>query len=540
MASPDVNLDAASVLEAAIAQGRLPSDARPMAEKIVARLQSVTRIGIMGREQSGKSTIAKLLAGSDVGIEVFGSAPLRMEFGDTAMVSATLTDGSTVEGPGVDDLSEIAELDPALVTLKMPLPALKKISLLELRVSEDHGEAVKALNWALKHTDIAIWCTEFFTGDEQGLWSSMPDVIKDHAMLLRTKADTLSEPWDISEDRLRGMVRGEFAHVFAVSAEQGVQARAPDGSVNKAAMKQSGSTKVISTILRELDNAKRAAADQADFLLQKHGLVAKEKAPDPAPAKPAEAAPEARPAPKPVAAKTPEAVEAKVPETKTPPKAPAPEAPSAAQPGPKPKAVAPAKDAAPAKEAAAPKPAGKSSVQAKLQAVVKPVPTKPTAKGSPKSQIAAATAKAKAGNEAPPAKPKAAAPAKPAAPALVPVADTPSLEDGARDALVEVSKRLRETGLGLTRGEAPTPKDVLSRSIEAIDHVSERLTPLGAKSHPAVSRALEAAGYAADILHLLKAEDKECDMVETVSLLLQVKRGIDADLTGLQSKGGKS
>lgn len=519
MAAADVNQETVSVLKAAISKGRLPADIRPTAEKLVTRLQSVTRVSIMGRAQSGKSTIAKLLAGAEVGLEQLGSAPLRMEYGDEAKVIATLSDGSTVEGPGVDDLSEIAELDPALVTLKIPLAALKKISLLELRVSEDHGEAVKALNWALKHTDIAIWCTEYFTGDEQGLWSSMPDVIKDHAMLLRTKADTLSEPWDIAEDRLRGSVRSEFAHVFAVAAEQGVAARDAGGLVDKAAMKKSGSTKVISTILRELESTKRATADQADMLLRKHGVVSDEakqppvkaveapapaKAPEPAPkAKTAEPAKEA--APKPQAAQT----------AKPQPAAPKPQASDSPKPAPA---------------------AGKSSVQDKLKAVVKPVPEKTAAKGTPKSKIAAATAKAKA--DATPAP-------KPPKPALVPVepakqAKPPAegLDDAARKALVDASNRLRDTGLRLTQGEVPSPKAVLTQSIEAVDYVSDRLASLNGASHPSVTRAVEAAGYAADILNLQKAEDKECDMVETVSLLLQVKRGIDADLAG--GKGGTS
>ena len=311
--------------------------------------------------------------------------------------------------------------------MHLPLVALNRVTLLELRISDDHTDAVRALNWALPRTDTAIWCTEFFTGDEQGLWNAVPEVIKDHALLVRTKADKLREDWDIAEDRLRAVALRNFAHIHAISAEQALASRLPDGSTDRVAMKQSGGMAIISTIRRQLEASRRAAADQADILLAQHDV------------------------PKDEVAEVPRAEPQQL------------------------------------------------SLEDKVRRAKEAIRQRTGPRPVPVLEIADQ-------------------------------ADEPPVEGEVRRALSDAASHLRDAGTALSRTTDPKPQRVMTRSLEAIEELSERLMPLGPKAHPAIARTIDAAARAADLLEQLKIDPQDEDRVKAITVLLQVKRGVEADL----------
>lgn len=423
MTSPDDIERTAEHLESVLADGKLPEHAIPIAERLLKRFNDPLRITVFGRLGAGKSGVVHLLSGANLGVEALRGASVRLTHAKAPSALITLRDGTTIEEDGPPDLQSIAAHDPALVDLRLPLVALKRVSVLELRISDDHADAVRAMNWALPRTDIAIWCTEYFTGDEQGLWNAVPEVIKDHALLIRTKADTLREDWDIAEDRLRSVARRNFAHVHALSTKQALAARLPDGSTDRGVMRNSGGTAVISTIRRQLDGARRTAADQMGILLEQNELAAPPPPPEEEP-------------------KSETSLEEKV----------------------------------------------KRAKQAIRQKTVPPPPV-------------------------------------PQAPA-----EEAAIEGELRRALSDAASHLRDAGTALSRTKDPQPSRVLTRSLEALEELSERLMPIGPKAHPAVARTIDAAARAADMLEQMKTNPDEADTLKAITVLLQVKRGVEADL----------
>ncbi len=266
----ELQAETQQALEAAIAAQALPSNALIQADKLLGRLQTATRITLVGRPGSGKSAIVNLLAGEDVVPLALQLCTLQLVYGPEQRATVTLQDGSNLEMDGSSDLKKISAMTPVFLKIEAPLPALKKISILEVVTSTDRVEQIRALAWASKQTDIAIWCTEDYDATEQTLWADVPDAIKDHAILVRTRADMLGPDRNATIKALTHHAGADFAHVMAISAHEAQAARDNPGGVDKESMKNSGAIGLISTILRQIENGRQYAVDQAEILLRKH------------------------------------------------------------------------------------------------------------------------------------------------------------------------------------------------------------------------------------------------------------------------------
>ncbi len=297
-------------LAGAVAGRNLPSDVRGRATKLLARLKTVTQVSILGQPGSGKSSVLNLLAGQDIIPDGVGLCTLKLVHGEEPRSLVTLRDGSNLTMDGTPEVTRIAKMNPVFVQLEMPLPALGKISLLEVVTSDERVEQLRAVKWAIKQTDIAIWCTQRYDASEQSLWSDVPDAIKDHAVLARTRADELSGSRSSVEQELSRIAGADFAHVMAISTLEAHLARSSSASIDRKKLKSSGATRLISTILRQIENGRQSAIDQAEILLHKYRkqiaeapldlVEAEEVQPEPvveeAPAEPQETAVEAAPA----------------------------------------------------------------------------------------------------------------------------------------------------------------------------------------------------------------------------------------------------
>lgn len=258
-----------TALAEAIAERRFPPKAAERAAKLLNRLETPTRVTVLGLPKSGKTGVFNLLAGEAVLPEGM-PATVQMIHGDAPKATVTVKDGSklTLEGP--HDMQRIASLAPVFIQLEHNLAALKKISLLEVVTSYDRVEQIQAIKWAMKQTDIAIWCTDDFGASEQALWMDAPDAMKDHAILLRTRADALGSARSQAVQQLERQAGNEFAFFFAVSAHEAYAARANPGGVDKARLKASGAMSLISTILRQIERGRQYSVDQAEILLHQH------------------------------------------------------------------------------------------------------------------------------------------------------------------------------------------------------------------------------------------------------------------------------
>ena len=249
---------------------RFPTEVRARASKVLERLQTATRVTVMGMPGSGKSALVNLLAGEEIiplGTEL---CTMKLVYGAQPLARVTLRDGSSLVTEGAPELSRVAAMSPAFVQVELPLAALKKITLLEVVAPKSRLDQVRAMNWAMKQTDIAVWCTAEFDASEQVLWDDAPDAIKDHAILARTHADLLGGARAMAEDDLRRIAGLDFAQIIAISSEEARMARSEPNGVNKALLKESGATRIISTILRQIENGRQSAVDQAQILLHKY------------------------------------------------------------------------------------------------------------------------------------------------------------------------------------------------------------------------------------------------------------------------------
>lgn len=254
-----------------VGAGTLPADAQLRAEKLLDRFQRPVRLGLIGVPGSGKSTLLNLLVGADVIPQGVRLPTLQLTYGPTAQSVCTLPDG-TKKTLSHTDSAQIEELAPVFVEMQMPLPALARISVLEVVAPADPTALQRASHWAAKRCDIALWCTQGFGEAEQAIWAGMPDPIKDHAFLMVTKADALraNSLMDATISAVRNAARDEFNQILPIATTDALAARHPDGSVDRDRMRSSGGLALISAVLKQVEQGRQSFVDMAEVLLLQH------------------------------------------------------------------------------------------------------------------------------------------------------------------------------------------------------------------------------------------------------------------------------
>ena len=440
-----------TALSDALASGDMPTNIRPSAEAMLASLNKPVRVTIMGLPNTGKSQLLNLLAGDIVIPEGAHLPTTQVVYGETPESQCTLADG-TVQVLDHCDVSAILDLHPVFVQLALPLTALGRISILEVVASDDHIEQQRAMMWAAKRTDVALWCTHTFNIPEQTLWGAMSDIMKDHGFMVVTKADILArnELLDTTLANVRNVGEHEFNQILPIATPSALEARTADGQIDKEALRRAGGLALISAILRQVELGQQATVDQATVLLRQ---LASGKAMTP-------------------------------PRVRTQPLVAKPEV----------------EETAAAKPAPAPAPEPKVAPQAKA----------PPAK--------------KVGDEFP-----APLPPKKKTPVVV-----PKLKDGSRDAVKEAIGYLTREGRALAKAvdsaETVPVTKVMARSVDNVQWLADHLQDNGESDDPVLERARNTAIDAADLIQLMQLEKQESAVLDAVSLVLQLKHELEADL----------
>ncbi|CTQ33160.1 hypothetical protein [Jannaschia rubra] len=284
---PDPLAPVRARLDAALAAGVLPPDARAEAQALVARMDVPVRVVLMGPPRGGRSAVLNLLAGARVVPDGLRLPTLRLVAGSRRMARLTQADGR-VETLSDPDPETLAARGAVFVEMTADLPALGRISLLEVVAGPDPEAQARAAAWAARRADIAIWCSRTFDAGEARVWRGLPAALRGHGILLRTHADDLGGPEArAAAIRALGEAAGaDFPHVLAIDTPEALAARDTDGpgGIDRARLRASGGQTLIATVLRQLDDGRQALADRADVLLCRHGLeaIAPVSAPSPA------------------------------------------------------------------------------------------------------------------------------------------------------------------------------------------------------------------------------------------------------------------
>ena len=266
-ASDDTVIDR---LKSALDGDTMPQAARDYAHHLLNRLSQPVRVSILGNPQSGKSELINMFVGHRLIPKDAQLPTTEFVWGASETMTVTAADGS-VKRFNTIDLETLSGGTAAFLKLEFPVDILKRINLLEVVTNGAHEEIESAIDWAVRRTDIALWCSQAFDPDEQKVWARVPDSLKDHAFLVLTKADVLSAEKLLSKrvSQLESVVAEEFHSLFAVATLQAVRASSGE-TVDEAMFHASGGGALTSEILRHAERGRRADFDSAHMFLARY------------------------------------------------------------------------------------------------------------------------------------------------------------------------------------------------------------------------------------------------------------------------------
>ncbi|MCG6883159.1 MAG: hypothetical protein LJE62_05325 [Silicimonas sp.] len=290
-------------LEGALEAEALPKAARDYARHLVRRLSQPVRVSLLGFPGAGKSQLVNMFLGEQVVPEGAVLPTTEYAWGEAAQMIITGTDGVPIRVHGAD-LAQIPGKSAAFLRIELPIPILQRINLLEVVTDGSSEELNSGVDWVVRRTDIALWCTQEFAAPEQAIWRRVPDSLKDHAFLVLTKADKLSAQNMLRKrvSSLETVVAEEFHSLFAVATLQALRAF-KEGNVDEAMFHASGGGALTSEVLRHAERGRRADFDSAHMFLARYQVdeggerrtsrgVSSRGAPAPAVEEPAVASPE--------------------------------------------------------------------------------------------------------------------------------------------------------------------------------------------------------------------------------------------------------
>lgn len=498
-------------LSQALVAGKIPASSAETGEILLKRLRQPVRVTLMGLPGSGKSKLANLLLNDIVVPDGISLPTTQYVHGDEAQAALTLTDGRTETLEGADPY-KIAAASPMFVEIALPLAALGRISLLEIVAPATIQDQQRAMHWAAKRTDVAIWCTERFEQSEQALWDTMPDAMKDSGFLLLTHADETLARGDLEPTlaHIRQNFAYQFNKIMPIATPAAIAARRPDGTVDKPMMQKSGGLTLISSILRQVDMGLQATVDQAEMMVKTYQDV-------PAQVQKTETAPVASPLVKPESVKpTPTATEPKVADTPVAKKVTAPIA-----------QEVPAPNVTPDVDKVDPT----NVVEMKTARPVDVTITKPAPRPHAESKLVAVE------NSKQTEAPAAEAPKKPR-PGFMPKARTaviiPRAKPETCEAYDEAIAYLTKQGRALTQDVAKenelTPNDLMNASADNIMWVSDFLEDLKIKDDPVLEKTRTRALDAAELVQLMQIEKNDSAALDALSLVIQLKRDLEAEI----------
>ena len=287
----------------ALEEDRLPANAREYATHLVNRLSQPVRVSVLGLPGSGKSELVNMFTGLRVLPKNASLPTTELVWGPAEAITVTSATGTVSRIAGLD-FGQVARSRAAFLKVELPIDILKRINMLEVVTDGGREDIESAVDWAVRRTDIALWCTQGFGPAERAIWQRVPDGLKDHAFLILSKADVLSAEKLLSARvaELESIVAEEFHSMYAVATLQALRAHGASG-VDEAMFHASGGAALCAELLRHAERGRRADLDSAHMFLARYQVPESVQAAPPAAAEPEPVveAPKAAVTPRPVA-----------------------------------------------------------------------------------------------------------------------------------------------------------------------------------------------------------------------------------------------
>ena len=269
MTGPSTVEDVLTQLQQLLDDKTLPAPAKKTVRHLTERLSLPVRVTIFGPPGVGKSALRSIIAGEILIGEDLKIPTSDLRFAESPKISVTLGNGEQQDFEGLD-FEAAASLSPAFLEVFAPLPALKKMSLLEIVTDGSRQEMQAAARWAAKRTDIAIWVTRELDHDEQAVWAKIPDGLKDHGYLVKCDFDT-----DSSTDRAHWSdEKSEFAteefHRFIPVSMPSGPIEPGDDNANDEKNRSGGGIALLKALDQHINLGTQADIDSALLFLAKH------------------------------------------------------------------------------------------------------------------------------------------------------------------------------------------------------------------------------------------------------------------------------
>ena len=260
-------------LRYAIANSAFPKAAADYAQHLLQRLAQPVRVSIFGLPNSGKSELINMFVGRPILHNKVRLPTTEVVYGASEAMIVTDVNGKSERHEKID-FDVLKPGSAAFLKIELPIETLKRISFLEVVTDGSMAELSSAVEWGVRRTDIALWCSQSFGVDERAVWARVPDSLKDHAFLVLTKADVLSAEKVLSKrvSSLETIVAEEFHSLFAVATLQAIAAHKSNGEVEEAMYHASGGGALASEVLRHAERGRRADFDSAQMFLVRYNI----------------------------------------------------------------------------------------------------------------------------------------------------------------------------------------------------------------------------------------------------------------------------
>lgn len=211
-----------------------PLDAmRAQAQAHMDQLNSAVAIGFAGEFGAGKSSLANMLAGTEIlptGPQHLKLPLVIVKYAPEPETSVGWWEKPAETFPGID-LEKAAEHAPDFISVGLPSDALQELVLFDLPGAGALDESYKQTLELLKFVDCAIWCTNGtnpWRETERFLWSHVPPDLHENSLLVVTHTDlpTVQETLARLVPHLQRDSEGMFQAVVPIGTPVAVQAMA--------------------------------------------------------------------------------------------------------------------------------------------------------------------------------------------------------------------------------------------------------------------------------------------------------------------------